>query len=294
MKFLKLFPSVLIIIFFSLRLQAQGNPLNSITVEPFFYYSDCNNNNFQFEFQFDNLPESLSEATSVTIDFYAYMTTDEDFTLWLDGDLVCFATIESLENNEYFIDGIAVPKFRITTIQGYDKSLFYYDKKSKKYNLKGQMKPGIIPVLGGKPVPPDNSGGIVNINKDYNTYTPTEPYSINVEVASVNIQYPKTGTPLFYSYIAGKADISCDTPGNRLTNHPTVSIFPNPTKDVVNIIVKNDLQEVTLSDISGRVIFSGYYNSGHHRFDINLLSRGTYLLTIRSDKKLTTEKLLKL
>ena len=74
------------------------------------------------------------------------------------------------------------------------------------------------------------------------------------------------------------------------------SVFPNPTNDVINIKVKKNFGEVTmtLTDINGRIVLSKITNlSDETQLSIGALQSGMYILTIKGEGINTNDKILK-
>lgn len=77
----------------------------------------------------------------------------------------------------------------------------------------------------------------------------------------------------------------------------SLNIYPNPAKDIINIQSDqkdNLLTDIRLLDLSGReVINRANVRLGHAAFQLNVseLSKGTYVLEIRSDNQIVTKKI---
>ena len=74
-----------------------------------------------------------------------------------------------------------------------------------------------------------------------------------------------------------------------------ISIFPNPTTDVLTIKSNMPIQMLNIFDISGREIKT--YNITKHTYTMELaigdLSKGIYLLKVVSNEKTVVKKLIK-
>jgi chitinase len=74
----------------------------------------------------------------------------------------------------------------------------------------------------------------------------------------------------------------------------SINVFPNPAQDKIMIEGVN-MEEgdiVTLTDISGKVVFSQAWTSGS--LDISQLNQGLYIVSIRSDKGVYTTRIQKI
>ena len=86
---------------------------------------------------------------------------------------------------------------------------------------------------------------------------------------------------------------NCSTLSITEFNNDTVSIYPNPCNDFLNIELKNELEinNITISDISGKILF--VENNVDSRIDLTSLKTGVYLLKISSNEKVIYKKILK-
>jgi hypothetical protein len=79
-----------------------------------------------------------------------------------------------------------------------------------------------------------------------------------------------------------------------------ITVSPNPTADVVDIVVTTDTPEdfwILLNDLSGRLIARQDFSSVseiQHRIDMKSLPSGTYTLTVTGKEGVRSEKLVKL
>jgi hypothetical protein len=101
----------------------------------------------------------------------------------------------------------------------------------------------------------------------------------------------------FGHYSTGIAD-SCDskvywTNLNKITENDEIKIFPNPTKDFVEVRVKGDSYLLELYDIQGRLLLSKRMNT-NDILDLKSIEKGVYLLTLKDKSNvLTTRRLIK-
>lgn len=73
----------------------------------------------------------------------------------------------------------------------------------------------------------------------------------------------------------------------------SVTVYPNPARSEVKIFSESGLQHVTLTNLSGKVIYESPYLEGLRREEINLesIDEGVYLLRINSERGSITRKL---
>ena len=69
-------------------------------------------------------------------------------------------------------------------------------------------------------------------------------------------------------------------------------IYPNPTSGIVNIQLEgNNINQLTITDINGRVIISKEVNGNECSADLSNYNKGVYFITLRNEK--TTSKIIK-
>ena len=78
--------------------------------------------------------------------------------------------------------------------------------------------------------------------------------------------------------------------GRRTSDASAVSVFPNPTTDVLNVSYFSEMEEeltITIVDITGRVVYSenSMLNDGANKLELNcnILEKGTYFLNLQSN-----------
>ncbi|MFM7473506.1 MAG: nidogen-like domain-containing protein [Crocinitomicaceae bacterium] len=76
-------------------------------------------------------------------------------------------------------------------------------------------------------------------------------------------------------------------------NSPSYKVYPNPTNDLINIIISDSDQnfQIELSDLSGQIILS---ESNKNELNLNHLSNGVYILKISlGDQVIANERIIK-
>lgn len=69
----------------------------------------------------------------------------------------------------------------------------------------------------------------------------------------------------------------------------TFKIYPNPVKNILNIETTNEFQKAEIYTINGQLLKSSLIKE----IDVSDLSRGNYVIKIKTDKGLQTEKIIK-
>ncbi|WP_055446636.1 DUF7619 domain-containing protein [Lacinutrix mariniflava] len=73
----------------------------------------------------------------------------------------------------------------------------------------------------------------------------------------------------------------------------TVSIYPNPVRDVVLISAKDNIKSVSLFDVSGRVLQTKLNSSQEVKLDLSSRASGVYFIKIQSETGVKVEKIIK-
>jgi hypothetical protein len=96
------------------------------------------------------------------------------------------------------------------------------------------------------------------------------------------------------SYCANITFSETVTALEELQEGPTLSVFPNPTRELINIQCSSPMQEISISDVSGRLIQTlEIQDSLEQELNVNGLSAGIYFIRIESGKGITTRKFVK-
>lgn len=101
-----------------------------------------------------------------------------------------------------------------------------------------------------------------------------------------------------YDNIVVRASAIEDLLGNSDFNSVPVtfsSVYPNPVVDYANInLLDANINAITVTDINGRVVKQGNSNElMNAKIDLSDLTAGIYLMTIDTDKGVSTEKIIK-
>jgi hypothetical protein len=90
-----------------------------------------------------------------------------------------------------------------------------------------------------------------------------------------------------YTGVGNKNDASTDASSSSIH-----AIYPNPTNGVVYVATEEGA-EVSLLDISGRVITKAVANSSEVSFDMSNLAQGVYMIRIENNSETITEQVVK-
>ncbi|MFA7616534.1 MAG: T9SS type A sorting domain-containing protein [Weeksellaceae bacterium] len=67
-------------------------------------------------------------------------------------------------------------------------------------------------------------------------------------------------------------------------------IYPNPAKDVLNVKNKSAIDQIVISDITGKTVYSQKNLNSEVQIDLNGLSKGVYMIKINSGGSINTHK----
>ena len=74
----------------------------------------------------------------------------------------------------------------------------------------------------------------------------------------------------------------------------TVGIYPNPFRDYIIISLENNASsEVIITDIAGKEVVNRKFNDKLIKIDMNTLSAGSYIVTVRNNNTVTTKQIVK-
>jgi len=71
-------------------------------------------------------------------------------------------------------------------------------------------------------------------------------------------------------------------------------IYPNPTEDILTVETnESGYYRVELSHLNGRTIITDQFDSSNYQIDLSSLENGIYLITIISESRFETRKVIK-
>lgn len=69
---------------------------------------------------------------------------------------------------------------------------------------------------------------------------------------------------------------------NENSDKNTTKIYPNPAKDLINITSEENIEELELTDLTGRIVFKTKSSLNNFQINTENLERGLYILRIKS------------
>ena len=108
----------------------------------------------------------------------------------------------------------------------------------------------------------------------------------NGEAARISL----TSTP--YDWTISDGDLDCSTLNTNENVFSGLNIYPNPTRNKININLQHDAIFAVI-DISGRVVLKGELKTNKNVLDISNLSNGIYILKLIVGNHITIKKIIK-
>lgn len=131
----------------------------------------------------------------------------------------------------------------------------------------------------------NDGSGVAKVDDDIFAFTPV-----------LNSQYMVSG-PVFYSFSEFKilprnaADIQLLSGLNDLSSE-SISIYPNPTKDVLNVSGEYMINEIRVLDNAGREVLRSTPNSVLTTFTVENLVSGSYYVVVNTENGTATKKMM--
>jgi len=137
----------------------------------------------------------------------------------------------------------------------------------------------------------------LNMLLEWNTNDPVSQKEINRNQAVYNIQKnrnPFIDNPEFVNLIWGSKN-SHNTSKQEFDkeNELDVIIYPNPTKDFINITGFTDLTNIRIINLLGTEIINFQTNNNEEKINVSNLPSGIYTISINSRNKLLLRKFIK-
>lgn len=124
----------------------------------------------------------------------------------------------------------------------------------------------------------------------FNSIGPAD--SLSFQLSSTDVGQFGMNTPAYFCVDNIEVGVVAKTLEHEVT--PTVTVGPNPTTDIVTISVQQELEEVTLFDISGNVIFRSTEDSSTQTIDLSAYANGIYTILVSYEGKDYLQKVIKL
>ena len=71
-----------------------------------------------------------------------------------------------------------------------------------------------------------------------------------------------------------------------------ISVYPNPSSDIINVETSLNVDAAALYDISGKMVWNGFYErTGGFQLDVSNLQHGIYFLNIQTHKGIARKKI---
>ena len=152
------------------------------------------------------------------------------------------------------------------------------------YNLDGELQ--LAESIGSLK---DESANSICIDNSGSYYLLGDYASDTINFGQLPLYYPDAISIYIRTFIV-KFDMSNNVGIEFYLSEPQVNIYPNPTKDFVNVQVNNnDLSIISVIDISGRLLIKESFNN-NIKIETKDFEKGVYNLKIETYNKVITKR----
>lgn len=153
-----------------------------------------------------------------------------------------------------------------------------------------------------------SSRGIIKISSnDSEDFTEDIFYDSNPEFDLRSIHFAETtgyavgayggwnGTELDYSSVIWKNGNGINMMKTKEENKNLFRVYPNPVSDEINIETNqtnNDEVKITITELSGKVVYSNSYHQNKITIDTNQFNQGIYLITVITNDNIQVQKII--
>ena len=125
----------------------------------------------------------------------------------------------------------------------------------------------------------------------------TKSFAVTVDKPGSACMSTKTGGGPYNQSISNIDDYSHDGGSdtisvNYLNNTLDVVIYPNPAKNIVNIKSLKEINRITITDISGQILYNKSIKNNFVIIDTRVYSQGVYLVYLYIDNRFMIKKLI--
>ncbi len=97
----------------------------------------------------------------------------------------------------------------------------------------------------------------------------------------------------FETTITGVGTVTCDDLSNPGFDKSALKVYPNPTKDILNISYNQEISNVEIFNLVGQRVATIAPNANDGKLDISSLANGTYFVKVTSNNETRTVKVIK-
>jgi hypothetical protein len=168
---------------------------------------------------------------------------------------------------------ITIPNTNATTCLATKDTLYYSNCNKKTYE--------VHPVYGNNCFEPttETSKFIEGVGYFYTKFIANAP------------NYAESFTLNYYKKQSGNCPIDLFI-NEQKNNLNEIYVFPNPTKNIINLRTNNQILRFDIFDLDGKMVLGGYIVE--NKIDLEVLKAGTYTLNVLSNEhKVNTTKIIK-
>ena len=112
--------------------------------------------------------------------------------------------------------------------------------------------------------------------------------SLSFSLSSTDVGNWGMNTPAYFCM----DEITLSSTGVSELANSNISIYPNPANDFVVVKSENN-SEIIISDLSGKVVYQNINNRATEKINISSFTTGVYIVTVKNDNSVYTQKLIK-
>lgn len=139
----------------------------------------------------------------------------------------------------------------------------------------------VYEVIKGKDILADDD--VAKIKSIADTYRGNGAWwAQNIMSTMGRVYYPKEGEA------AEEVFKHQQQPESRAIKQNGMVLFPNPTKDLINLVLSSDQygSQIIVSGLDGKILFSKNSNIGRNEIDVSILNSGIFLIEVKRNKEI--------
>ena len=87
-------------------------------------------------------------------------------------------------------------------------------------------------------------------------------------------------------------DITLSAVGVQNVNASNISVFPNPANDFI-VVKAEQISDITITDLSGKIVYQNKLNNSRINIDLTAFESGVYIVSVKDNKSVYTQKFIK-
>ena len=247
-------------------------------------------NSVSYVFPF-NVLTTTQDTSSFMGSYASRLETKEILGMAVPGLLTLGELTVDVFGNSSTISGGVPFNYRPFSIEGYYK---YSPQPNDSaligvFMLKHNSSSGITDTIG---IGAFYESGSINIYTKFEAeieyYTSETPDSMNIIVMPSDKDNPIIGSILYIDNLS----FNYTTNSINIESEHNISVHPNPSSGIFNIIKPKDLSEIRVSNLIGEVVYTCSTKESEASLSLSGCQRGIYILELFNNKERIIEKIL--